>query len=235
MCNQKLIGARYSTPAWGGDAGITAQRPWEFNSPRDFGGHGTHTASTAGGNHTCRPPARPPCSARQRHRAARAHRRLQGALVDPGRLDGQRQRIRPRGRDRPGCGRRCRCHQLLGQRHADQLPRPGGDRVPVRGRRGRVRAASAGNSGPTTSTVAHPARGHHRGGRHAQPRRPRLGDAGQWRRPTRRLGRYRRQPRRWSTRRRWPARRRPRRSSRSATARPMVPRSSTRPRLPARS
>ena len=49
-CNQKLIGARYYNTGWGGDAGIDAQLPWEFNSPRDFGGHGSHTASTAGGN-----------------------------------------------------------------------------------------------------------------------------------------------------------------------------------------
>ncbi|MDH5330388.1 MAG: S8 family serine peptidase, partial [Aquincola sp.] len=49
-CNQKLIGARYYNAGWGGNAGISAQLPWEFNSPRDFGGHGTHTASTAGGN-----------------------------------------------------------------------------------------------------------------------------------------------------------------------------------------
>jgi subtilisin family serine protease len=49
-CNQKLIGARYYNAGWGGNAGIAAQLPWEFNSPRDFGGHGTHVASTAGGN-----------------------------------------------------------------------------------------------------------------------------------------------------------------------------------------
>ena len=49
-CNQKLIGARYYNGGWGGNAGIDASLPWEFNSPRDFGGHGSHTASTAGGN-----------------------------------------------------------------------------------------------------------------------------------------------------------------------------------------
>jgi subtilisin family serine protease len=50
-CNQKLIGARYFNAAWGGNAGIEAERPWEFTSPRDYNGHGSHTASTAGGNH----------------------------------------------------------------------------------------------------------------------------------------------------------------------------------------
>ena len=49
-CNQKLIGARYYNAGWGGNAGIASQFPEEYNSPRDFGGHGTHTASTAGGN-----------------------------------------------------------------------------------------------------------------------------------------------------------------------------------------
>jgi len=49
-CNQKLIGAQYYNAGWGGNAGIDATLPWEFNSPRDFGGHGTHTSSTAGGN-----------------------------------------------------------------------------------------------------------------------------------------------------------------------------------------
>lgn len=51
MCNQKLIGAQYFNKSWGGNAGINAQRPWEFNSVRDYNGHGTHTASTSGGNY----------------------------------------------------------------------------------------------------------------------------------------------------------------------------------------
>ena len=50
MCNQKLIGAQWFNASWGGDAGIDADRPWEFNSVRDYNGHGTHTSSTAGGN-----------------------------------------------------------------------------------------------------------------------------------------------------------------------------------------
>jgi len=50
-CNQKLIGAQRFNAAWGGDAGVKSQRPWEFASPRDYNGHGTHTSSTAGGNH----------------------------------------------------------------------------------------------------------------------------------------------------------------------------------------
>lgn len=50
MCNQKLIGAQHFDAGWGGDAGLKEDRPWEFASPRDYNGHGTHTASTAGGN-----------------------------------------------------------------------------------------------------------------------------------------------------------------------------------------
>src|SRR5688572_26020272 len=51
MCNQKLIAAQRFNSGWGGDAGVAAALPWEFLSPRDYSGHGTHTASTAGGNH----------------------------------------------------------------------------------------------------------------------------------------------------------------------------------------
>ena len=49
-CNQKLIGARYFNAGFGGNAGIKAEFPFEYNSPRDHNGHGTHTATTAGGN-----------------------------------------------------------------------------------------------------------------------------------------------------------------------------------------
>ena len=55
-CNNKLIAARHFNAAWAdggltGDQVIARDRPWEFTSPRDYNGHGTHTASTAGGNH----------------------------------------------------------------------------------------------------------------------------------------------------------------------------------------
>jgi subtilisin family serine protease len=43
-CNNKLIGAR-----WYNASGLDTF-PGEFHSPRDFDGHGSHTASTAGGN-----------------------------------------------------------------------------------------------------------------------------------------------------------------------------------------
>jgi subtilisin family serine protease len=46
MCNKKLIGARFFCESRGCD-GVLEH---EFLSPRDYNGHGTHTASTAGGN-----------------------------------------------------------------------------------------------------------------------------------------------------------------------------------------
>ncbi|MDF2556015.1 MAG: family serine peptidase, partial [Microbacterium sp.] len=48
---KKLVTAQYFNAAWGGNEGVAQQLPWEFLSPRDYNGHGTHTASTAGGNH----------------------------------------------------------------------------------------------------------------------------------------------------------------------------------------
>ena len=49
-CNQKLIGAQYYNAGFGGNAAILANYPFERNSARDVDGHGSHTASTAGGN-----------------------------------------------------------------------------------------------------------------------------------------------------------------------------------------
>lgn len=54
-CNKKLMWARHFNAGWGGDPGIQAQKPWEFLSPRDYNGHGTHTSSTAGGNNGVQP------------------------------------------------------------------------------------------------------------------------------------------------------------------------------------
>jgi subtilisin family serine protease len=47
-CNQKLIGAQYF--AAGRLASELPLPDYEYLSPRDWGGHGTHTSSTAGGN-----------------------------------------------------------------------------------------------------------------------------------------------------------------------------------------
>jgi subtilisin family serine protease len=46
MCNQKLIGAQYFCES----RGCNNVLEHEFLSPRDYNGHGTHTASTAAGN-----------------------------------------------------------------------------------------------------------------------------------------------------------------------------------------
>jgi subtilisin family serine protease len=43
-CNNKVIGARYFN-----SSGADLANPGEFSSPRDFDGHGSHTASTAAG------------------------------------------------------------------------------------------------------------------------------------------------------------------------------------------
>jgi len=53
MCNNKLIGARFYGDAWLAGAaanGTYTLNSLEYLSPRDGGGHGSHTASTAGGN-----------------------------------------------------------------------------------------------------------------------------------------------------------------------------------------
>jgi subtilisin family serine protease len=47
-CNNKLLGARTFLNGYKADLGL---EPEDFDSARDSNGHGTHTASTAGGNH----------------------------------------------------------------------------------------------------------------------------------------------------------------------------------------
>ena len=140
-CNQKLIGAQYFNAAWGGDAGIDAQRRGSSLSPRDYNGHGTHTSSTAGGNNGVHATgAAAGVRQDQRHRAAGAHRHVQGAAG------------RPR-TDPPRSGFTSDLVAAIDQAVADgvdvinysisgtldELPRPGRGRVPLRRRRRRVR------------------------------------------------------------------------------------------------
>lgn len=154
-CNQKLIGAQYYNAGWGGNAGIDEQLPHEYNSPRDFGGHGTHTASTAGGNQNV------PTT---------------GAAAVFGSVSG----IAPRARiaaykvcwETPDGGS---CFSSDSVAAIDQAVADGVDVInfSISGSTTNFRdsveiaflfaadagvfvAASAGNSGPTTSTVAHP-------------------------------------------------------------------------------
>ncbi|HSV64292.1 MAG TPA: S8 family peptidase [Mycobacteriales bacterium] len=50
-CNTKIIGARWYDAGQGGDAAIRQKFPDEVLSARDMDGHGTHTAGTAAGNY----------------------------------------------------------------------------------------------------------------------------------------------------------------------------------------
>ncbi|HEX7374283.1 MAG TPA: S8 family peptidase, partial [Steroidobacteraceae bacterium] len=155
-CNQKLIGARYYNSGWGGNAGIDDLFPFEFNSPRDWAGHGTHTASTAGGNEGV-------------------------TITGPAAPFGKANGIAPRARiavykvcwaDQPTGGG---CFGSDSVAAIDQAVADGVDVInfsisgtstnfldPVEvaflyaANAGVFVAASAGNSGPATSTVAHP-------------------------------------------------------------------------------
>src|SRR4029453_6631913 len=154
---QKLIGAQRFNAAWGGDAGLQRARQWEFASPRDYNGHGTHTASTAGGNHAV-------------------------PLTGPAAVFGQISGMAPRARIAVYKGLWSTHDAALASGFSsdlvaavDQAVADGVDVInysisgtltnfldPVEvaflfaADAGVFVAASAGNSGPTTSTVAHP-------------------------------------------------------------------------------
>ena len=154
-CNQKLIGARYYNSGWGGNAGVAALFPHEYNSPRDFGGHGTHTASTAGGNNGVT---------------------VTGPVAAFGKISG----IAPRARIAAykvcwSVGEPSGCFSSDSVAAIDQAVADGVDVInfSISGTKTNFRdpveiaflfaadagvfvAASAGNSGPGTSTVAHP-------------------------------------------------------------------------------
>jgi len=156
-CNQKLIGARYYNEGYGGAAGVLEVLPYEFISPRDFDGHGTHTASTAGGN---------------------ANVAATGLSAPFGTISG----MAPRARIAAykvcwgvGGTANAGCSTVDSVAAIDQAVADGVDVInySISGSRTNFRdpveiaflfaadagvfvAASAGNSGPTTSTVAHP-------------------------------------------------------------------------------
>jgi hypothetical protein len=50
-CNNKIVAGRKYNEGFGGDTGVAAMFPYDFLSPRDYNGHGSHTGSTAAGNH----------------------------------------------------------------------------------------------------------------------------------------------------------------------------------------
>ena len=154
-CNQKLIGAQFFNAGFGGNEGIKATFPYEFNSPRDADGHGSHTASTSGGNANV-------------------------AATGPAAVFGSVSGIAPRARIAAykvcwGNGGEGGCAGVDSVAAIDQAVADGVDvinfsisgtstnfRDPVEiaflfaADAGVFVAASAGNSGPTSSTVAHP-------------------------------------------------------------------------------
>ena len=153
-CNQKLITARYFGEGFGGAAGIKAAFPYEYFSARAADGHGVHTASTAAGNYGVQASAN-------------------GIAL--GRISGMAPRARIAvyktcwGISEGGCPNSDNVAAI------DQAVADGVDvlNYSISGTRSNFRdpveiaflfaadagvfvAASAGNSGPTASTVAHP-------------------------------------------------------------------------------
>ena len=155
-CSTKIVGARYFGDAWLASVPAAGRADSEFVSPRDGGGHGSHTASTAAGNNGVQATVDGRDFGKISGVAPGGQgRRLQGAVggQGPGPV-GRADHRHPQGH-RGGDHRRRRRDQLLDQRQR-RPDRPGRADVPVR-RLGRASSssASAGNSGPGASTLAH--------------------------------------------------------------------------------
>ena len=105
-CNNKLIGARYYGEDFGNDISL------DFNSPRDFNGHGSHTASTAAGNHGVEASARGIALGEMSGMAPAARIAAYKVLWENDEGTGLRHHRRHRGRHRRRGRRRRRRHQL---------------------------------------------------------------------------------------------------------------------------
>ena len=191
-CNQKLIGARYYNAGWGGNAGIDDPLPVRvqlaarLRRPRH-----AHRVDRRAATQTSRPPAPPRCSARISGIAPRA--RIAAYKVCWGDDGAAAAAARPSTASppstRPSPTASTSSTSRSAARSTNFL-----DAVEVAflfaADAGVFVATSAGNSGPTRQHRRAPEPvADHGGRRHAQPRRRRLGDAGQRRHLLRRLGR----------------------------------------------
>src|SRR6266481_6755847 len=156
-CNQKLIAAQWFDAAWGGDAALKAQRPWEFISPRDYNGHGTHTSSTAGGNHGVMPTGPAAAFGKISGMAPRARIAMYKALwstQDASTASGFTSDLVAAIDQAVADGVDVINYSISGS--LTNFLDPAEIAFLNAANAGVFVAASAGNSGPTTSTVAHP-------------------------------------------------------------------------------
>jgi hypothetical protein len=157
MCNEKLIGAQWFNAGFGGNAGIDADFPWEFNSVRDYNGHGTHTSSTAGGNHAV--PVTGPAAAFGAVNGIAPHARIAmykaiWSLQDASQATGFTSDLVAAIDQAVADGVDVINYSISGS--TTNFRDPVEISFLFAADAGVFVAASAGNSGPTTSTVAHP-------------------------------------------------------------------------------
>ncbi|MBK9715691.1 MAG: S8 family serine peptidase [Kouleothrix sp.] len=157
LCNQKLIGAQYFNASWGGNAGIDAQRPWEFNSVRDYNGHGTHTSSTSGGNSNV--PTNGPAAVFGKVSGMAPHARIAAykalwSTQDASTASGNTTDLVAAIDQAVADGVDVINYSISGT--LTNFRDPAEIAFLYAAQAGVFVAASAGNSGPTTSTVAHP-------------------------------------------------------------------------------